>query len=217
MKRTLLFFILFASTLTGAMEYRGPFADFVSRCRNSKLMERMSEYRTMIDDLVKQGKVRFSDYPSVYTLMQEIARQGDFESLEMLEKELPSDLKQAAWNNVAANANKDEAKRLLVKWARENPTVPVLMQYHPNGVNLLIEMAENKKVPVDDRVLCLDLLARMRATKVLDRIKALMSDQSPCCMAGLSNRLEDLPKAFDLGNVAARVVKELEGIKLQEK
>jgi hypothetical protein len=227
MKRTYLFLVLISSTLAvpimagqrseDARESETwPFKAFVSRCRDAKLTERMSEYRAKINDLVKQGKVRFYDYAGVYNLIQEIARQGDFESLELLEKDLPSDLKEAAWKSVSANANTDDANKLLVKWAMENPTVPILIIHHPNCVNLLIERAEDSKAPMDDRVSCLNILARMRATNVLDRIKALMSDKSICCFQGLSNNLDNLPKAFTLGTVAAETVRQLEAIKMQK-
>jgi hypothetical protein len=174
MKRTYLFFILFTSTLVVAMEYQGPFKDFVSRWRDSKLAERVSGYRAKFDDLVKQGDIFAAE-----ELVSEMARQGDFESLDLLEKNLPPDLKKAVWQGVASKPNTDDAKKLLVKWAKENPTVPILMQYHPKGMDLLIEMAEDKNARVEDRVYCLRILAYMpAATKVIDRIKALKSDQS---------------------------------------
>jgi hypothetical protein len=216
MKRTLLFFILFISTLMGAMEYPGPFKDFVSRCRDSKLSERVSEYRAKFDDLLKQGKMYLKE-PAAYELMREIASQGDFESLDLLERDLAPNLKNAVWEGVSNNSNTDDAKKLLLKWAKENPTVPLLMRYHPRGVDLMIEMAEDKKVRMEYRVQCLEMLASMPAAiKVLDRIKALMSDQSEYYEhISPDIRYEFYPQT--LGTYAAETVKEIERRKLQEK
>jgi hypothetical protein len=226
MKRTYLFFVLVTIILTVAImaeqpgdnakkfEAPGPFKDFVSRCREDNLTERMREYRAKIDVLLKQGWPVFaemrSDVSSAYGLIFEVARQGDFESLEMLEKDLLPDLKKAVWMSVVANNNTDDAKRLLVKWAKENPSELRLMPYHPNGVNLLIELAEDKNAPVNDRVMCLDRLAFMpAATKVLDRIKALRSDQSEYSWSGVGGLMETI------GSVAAQTLMKLEAINLQ--
>jgi hypothetical protein len=66
MKRTYLFFILVASTIAPSIMAgqrsedvnKGgslmPFKDFVAHCRDSKLPERVSEYRAKMDILIKQ-------------------------------------------------------------------------------------------------------------------------------------------------------------------
>jgi hypothetical protein len=223
MKRTYLFFILFTSTLTVAMEYKGPFTDFVSRCRDHKLTERVSEYRAKMDTL-RPKPIRWPNNEVYFEdLISEIAEQGDFEGLELLEKDLtPQQQKYSFWPAVAFYENLGAAK-LLVKWAKENPTVIILMKYHPNGLNLLIEMAENIKAEGAARVQCLEILASIpAATKFLDRIKALMSDQSGFDQIRIGEVRWDAgiqtwyPKT--VGDVAARTVETIESAKkLQEK
>jgi hypothetical protein len=226
MKRTLLFFILFTSTLVMAGEDRRPFKDFVSRCRDHKPTERMNEYRAKMDTLSPKPirslntKVYFED------LISEIAEQGDFEGLDLLEKDLSPDRQYAFWRAVEFYENLGAAK-LLVKWAKENPAVIILMKYHPNGLNLLIDVAENKKAEGAARVKCLEILASMpAATKFLDRIKALMSDQSVFDQirigevrwdSGIQTGIQTwYPKT--VGEVAARTVETIESAKkLQEK
>jgi hypothetical protein len=156
-----------------------PFKDFVSQCRNDKLIDCMNEYRAKIDTLINKKARSKWDLDGIDGLIYEIARQGDFESLELLEKDFPPHLKKVVWEVVSNYSSKDDVHTLLVKWAKENPTSPVLMKYHPNGLNLLIEMAENKSARFEDRIRCLQVLSEMPdAIKVLDRIKALASEQT---------------------------------------
>jgi hypothetical protein len=216
MKRAYLFFFLVMSTLAVAMEYQGPFNDFVSRCRKGKLTERVSEYRAKFDDLVNQGKMYLKG-PAACEFMREIASQGDFESLDLLERDTPQDSKKAVWEGVSNNANTDDANKLLVKWAKENPTVPRLFKYQPNGVQLMIEVAEDRNAPFDDRITCLQRLVSERVTTdVLDRIRALKSDKSHSFYLP-NNALDDLTLLPTVGSIAAYVVKEIERRKLQEK
>jgi hypothetical protein len=223
MKRTFLFLVLVSSVLTVSVmagqysnegkkyESLRPFDSFVSQYRNSKLTERIGEYRAKIDDLVKQGKTAVFPMDSVYGLMREIAGQEDFEALELLAKDLPLALEMQVWESVAVNNHTKDAQALLVKWAIENPTVPLLMRYLPNGVELLIEMAENKNAPPEDRAMCLNLLGTMPAAiTVLTRIKALMSDQSVWSWSGLGGEPETISRS------AGEAVKSLEAKKLQE-
>jgi hypothetical protein len=227
MKRTLLFFILFTSTLVMASEDRRPFKDFVSRYRDHKLSERVNEYRNKVLSLIMQGLwiygrskgdfvYRADGY--LFDLISEIAKQGDFESLELLEKDLTSsDLKHEFWNAVERNDDMDDAKKLLVKWAKENPTVPGLMRYHPNGVNLLIEIAENKNANIDERCECLHILAHMpAATKVLDRIKALRTDPSRQPPGTSENEVRWLMGKPPVAIAAERAANELEAAKKQQ-
>jgi hypothetical protein len=186
-----------------------PFKEFVSHCQKSIITERISEYRTKIDALVKQHKIGFSPVDDgVYGLMGEIARQGDFQGLELLEKDLPQNLRKATWMGAQSNAT-DDAKKLLIKWAKEKPGEPILMQYLPDGINLLIEMAEDIKAKPDDRVLCLTLLANMRATNVIERIRKLIKDESLCCL------LDGPPNdsITTVGMIAAETVSRLEKAK----
>jgi|WetSurMetagenome_2_1015567.scaffolds.fasta_scaffold21982_3 ankyrin repeat protein len=189
--------------------------DSASRCPDSPFTQRMSDYSAKIDALVKQGNRGKTSWDVLYGLTRGIADWGDFECLELLEKDLPQGLKEAVWHSVARNNATDQAKKLLVKWAKENPTVPVLMQYHPNGVELLIKMAEDKNTPVDDREMCLRYLARMHATNVLDRINALMSDQTMLSMISLPGGV--IPENWTIGSVAAEVVKELAAWRVLQK
>jgi hypothetical protein len=206
-------------------DFRGPIKEFVSRCLDLKLAERVSEYRARINAIEAKDPLYNINMKGggALWLIQEIASQGDFESLELLEKDFPLGLKDAFWRGVAVNAT-DDAKKLLVKWAKENPTVPTLMPYHPNGVNLLIEMAEDKNATVGSRVRCLRLLGnkrltnddldKIKETNALDKIKALMSKHMSFVNDGAS---DDKPPAT-LGSVAAETVQKLEAaIKLQEK
>jgi hypothetical protein len=149
MKRTLLFLILFANTLVMAMEYPEPFKDFVADCQNSKLANRINQYRAKMNDL-KQDNYKFGLSDCLMDLISEIAKQKDFESLELLEKDLTPHQKESLWVGVASNDKIEGAKKLLAKWAIENPSVPLLMLYHPNGLNLLIETAENKNTGIDE-------------------------------------------------------------------
>jgi ankyrin repeat protein len=224
MKRMLLFFILFTSTLVMAMEDRRPFKDFVSRYRDRKLSERVNEYRNKVLSLIMQGLWIYgrSKGDFVYKadgylvdLILEIAKQGDFESLELLEKDLKGDIRYEFWNAVERNDDMDGAKKLLVKWAKENPTVLMLRQYQPNGLNLLIEMAEDKNAKFEDRHECLLILSRMPdAAKVLDRIRALTSDKSH----SLILNVPEFPKYEPtVGRAASYAVDEIERRRPQEK
>jgi hypothetical protein len=231
MKRICLLFVLIISTFAmgiitgqraeGAVQFGNyrSFKDFVSRFRDSKLSERINEYRTMMDTLKRQGCMKYIKVSCsgndgfLFDLISEIAKQGDFESLELLQKDLETSWKQEYWRAVAVNDNMDDAKKLLVKWAKENPSVPMLMKYHPNGVNLLIEMAEDKNAEGRNRVDCLDILAHMPdAIKVIDRVKALTSDQSGFFQ--ISEVRWDpgigIPQQKTVGDVAAITVKEIE-------
>jgi hypothetical protein len=219
-----LFFILFASTLTVATEYR-PFEDFVSRWHDSDLSERVNKYRVEIDTLIRQNRSKplkgyLSKEGYFFDLISEIAKQGDFESLELLEKDIPPRWKPEFWAAVELYDNIDSAKKLLVKWAIENPTIRDLMKYHPNGVNLLIEKAEDKTYV--HRADCLRDLAHMPdAIKVIDRIKALTSDQSGFYQLGQTRFDSGLgfPQPPDtVGEFAAETVKTIEAkMKLQVK
>jgi hypothetical protein len=203
-------------------DFRGPIKEFVSHCRELKLPERVNEYRAKINAIEVKDPLSNIKGGGAHWLIFEIANQGDFESLELLEKDFPLRLKDAFWEGVVINGDKDDAKKLLVKWAKENPIVPVLMPYHPNGVNLLIEMAEDKNVPVDNRITCLHLLGskrvtndldKIRATNALDRIKALVSDKSLIVFNNSWVGSDNKPE-----NVAAQTVMEIElAIKLQAK
>jgi hypothetical protein len=229
LKHKYLFFILITSTLTVSIiagqrseammecEFGSSCYSFVSTCMMSSLAERVNKYRAKIDDLLKRGKHGKTRFDVIYALLWEMARQGDFEGLDQLEKDLPRDLKEGIWVAVSGNHATDDAKKLLVKWQKENPTVPLLMEYHADGVELLIKMAEDKNAPVDDRAMCLEFLGRMpAATKVLYRVKALMSDQTICvsCMISAPGGVLSMTT---MGSVAAEVVKKLEAIKLQGK
>jgi hypothetical protein len=225
MKRTYLFFILFAGIPAVALmagqpseDWKTrPFIDFVSRCRDHKPSERVSEYRAEVNSLKEVAHL--PQYGSkgneggIDGLMEEIAKQGDFEILELLEKDFPPDLKKSVWQAVSRYSSKDDANKLLVKWAKENPASPVLMKYHLNGLNLLIEMAGNKSAKYEDRLHCLYVLSEMPdAVKVLDRIRALTSDQSFEITVSMIDDMEYMR----LGSIAARVVKEIERRELQE-
>jgi hypothetical protein len=137
------------------------FNDFVSRCRDHKLSERVNEYRAKMNTLIKQGRGKplnqslSKDGGYFFDLISEITKQGDFESLELLKKDLPPSWQYEFYMAVAFNENIDGAKKLLIKWAIENPTVPFLMKYHPDGMNLLIEMVEDKNASAEDIVACL--------------------------------------------------------------
>jgi len=232
MKRTHLFFVLFACTLIASImfgqenetvnknETSRPFKNFVSRRRDSALSERMNEYRAKMDTLEsKPLKALRDDY--FMDLISEIAKQGDYESLELLEKGLIESWKYEFWMGVTANDNMEGAQKLLDKWAIKNPTVPMLMKYHPNGLNLMIETAENKTARGRDRVDCLRNLAPMPdAIKVLDRIKAMMSDQSGFFQ--ISEVRWDpgigISQPRTVGDVAAETVAKIKAAKkLQEK
>jgi hypothetical protein len=202
-----------------------PFEDFVSRWHDSNLSERVNEYSVEMDTLIRLNKSKplrgaLSKEGYFFDLISEIAKQGDFESLELLEKDIPPHWKYEFWAAVELYGNIDSAKKLLVKWAIENPTVRTLMKYHPNGVNLLIERAEDKRS--DDRDKCLRDLAHMTdAIKVLDRIKALTSDQGGFFQIGQTRFFSGIgvpPQPETVGSVAAETVKELEAVKkLQDK
>jgi hypothetical protein len=214
-----LFFVLFTGTPEETkMDECQPFIDFVSHCRNDKLIDRMNEYRAKIDILKQKKSSRCKgNLDGIAGLMEEIARQGDFESLELLEKDLQPDLKKTAWNGAIHFGDTDEAKRLLAKWAKENPTEPLLFKYQPNGVQLMIKMAEDRNAPFSDRVTCLQGLANMRVTTdVLDRIRALTSDKSHSFYLP-NNAPEDLTLLPTVGSIAADIVKIIEQRKLQEK
>jgi hypothetical protein len=204
------------SEYSGKSNLGQPFKDFVSRCRDHKLTERVNEYRAEMDTLIKQDKGKpvkgaLSGEGYFLDFISEIANQGDFESLELLEKDLAINWRYEFWLGVAEHDNMDGAKKLLVKWAIENPTEPMLMKYHPNGLNLLIEMAEDKRS--GKRAVCLRILAHMPdAIKVLDRIKALTSDQSRYFQIGEVRWVHST-----VGSVAEETVKEIEQRKLQKK
>jgi hypothetical protein len=228
MKRTYLFFVLVSTSLTVAImagprcedvtESKGPrpYQDFVSCCRAANLTERRSVYRAKIDNLVEFRK-EYLKGSAVEELIREIARQGDFESLELLEKDLPPTLKMYVWQSVVDNNHTKDANALLVKWAKENPRVPLLMEYLPNGVDLLIKTAEDKNASFDNRVTCLYFLGAMPgATKVLDRVRALISDKTTPEILDLINVLggviPDIEHQETLGSVAAETVKKLEAL-----
>jgi hypothetical protein len=232
MKRTYLFFILFASALAAALmagqpgedvmknELSRPFKDFVSRCRDHKLTERVNEYRAEIDTL-KNKKARSKwDMDGIDGLMNEIANQGDFESLELLERDFTPDQKKAVWQIVSNRSSKDDANKLLLKWAKENPTSPVLMKYHPNGLNLLIEMAENTMAIFEDRIRCLNVLSEMPdAIKVLDRIRTLTNEQGETDISKLpttENMIDDISYSY-VSTYAAIAVEKIERRKRQGK
>jgi hypothetical protein len=229
MIRTYFLFVLIASTLeVTIMASQGsendwesklrPFKEFVIGCKDGELTERLKKYSTKIDALIKEGKTRnmLKMDNGLYGLMEEIARQGDFECLDLIEKNLPQDLKMAVWLGVRTNVT-DDSKKMLVKWAMENPAVSALMDYHPNAVKLLIERAEDKKAAGEERVMCLRMLARMpEAASVLDRIKALMSDHSGFVNIGVQFLPGKPPET--VGSIAAETVKQLEAsIQKQEK
>jgi hypothetical protein len=194
------------------------FNDFVSRCRDHKLSERVNEYRAKMNTLIKQGrskplnKLSSKDGDYFFDLISEITKQGDFESLELLEKDPVLIWKHEFYMAVAFNENIDGANKLLIKWAIENPTMPFLMKYHPNGMYLMIEMAENKNASAEDRVACLHSLAYLPAAaiKFLDRIKALISDQSTYFRINEPRWGSGIPYAKTVGDVAAQLAEGLE-------
>jgi hypothetical protein len=244
MKRNYLFILLITGTLTVSImagqrigdakknESTWPFKDFVSRCRDHKLSERLNEYRAQMDALIKQGRYRplkgcyredgyffdcRHDDGFLFDLIYQIAKQGDFEGLELLEKDIPSPpWKYEFWEAVTDNDTMDGARKLLVKWAIENPAVIILMKYHPNGLNLLIEMAEDKNTD-HNRAVCLEILASMPdATKVLDRIKALISDKSGIFIVNEPRWDTGISYPKTVGDIAARAVEILEAAKKQQ-
>jgi hypothetical protein len=124
MKPTHLFFILFTSTLAVALmagqpsgdveKYDPrPFKDFVSRWRDSTLSERASEYRAKLDTLKSEplkGALNKEGY--FFDLISETAKQGDFESLELLEKDISPHWKSEFWMAVELYGNIDSAEKL---------------------------------------------------------------------------------------------------------
>jgi hypothetical protein len=233
MKRTYLFFALVASILTipimagqriegaGQSTYQSPFRDFVSSCRDNKLAEHVSKYRAKIDELAAMNAM-YGKGPAEEELTREIARQGDLKSLELLEKDLPNRLKKAVWSSLRPNDNTDDGNKLLVKWAIENPAEITLMRYHPNGVDLLIKTAEDKNASFDNRVTCLYFLGEMPgATKVLDRVRALMSDKTTREFLDLINVpggvMPDIAHPDTIGSVAAETVKKHEALIQKQK
>jgi hypothetical protein len=91
------------------------------------------------------------------------------------------------------------------------------MEYQPNGLNLLIEMAEDNNAKFEDRCECLRNLAHTPdAAKVLDRIRALTSDKSHAFWLP-NNAPEDLTLLPTVGSIAFYAVDEIEQRKPQEK
>jgi hypothetical protein len=111
-----------ATPLVMAMEYPEPFKDFVADCQNSKLADRINKYRAKMNDLKQDNYNCGLSSDCLMSLMSEIAKQKDFESLELLEKDLKGDIRDEFWNAVERNDNMDGAKKLLVKWAKEKAT-----------------------------------------------------------------------------------------------
>jgi len=186
-----------------------PFAEFVRDQSTLLPASRVQAYLAKMEDLVAEDKRGAKEPDGIYALIQEIVAAGDISCLGELEKKT-SDLeeKKAIWVGVTRSKSA-AAQELLAGWALLHPDVPELMRYHPNGPELLMELAEDKDALTVERVKCIRLLVYMNETSIISRLESLTNDPTQVFEVSMKPGQEILT----VGKVAEKAIHTLQGNK----
>lgn len=154
----------------------------------------------------KKGKEHY-----LIPVIKEILLCQDIEGIIKLEEKLEvKSEKEVIWSYIIKKAGK-RAEKALESWANQNPDVPILLKYHPNGTELMLEILENENASITDRNTCAYLLGESGNTSIIKRIRKYENDNTPITFSCLSPN-GNIPV---LGETVKKSVKKL--IKLKEK
>lgn len=156
------------------------FEDRVASILKSSAELRADKYVYDTQDMViyykstGDGADTFSEY------CKEIISQNDFQGILFFETKLNNMAKrETLWKAVIKyGADNENAHVLLKIWAENNVNIPMLMKFHPNGVQLLLDMAQASDVESDKRALCVRIVSEMPDPRVQKAFEKLKSDNT---------------------------------------
>jgi hypothetical protein len=188
-----------------------PYKRFVEEALEEPVETRADKYFEVAKQLKRGMKYRLYDKNNLNIFVKEIVLQRDYAGLEKLELLLENHYaKKILWISLSWRVRRvedEEGRNLLKKWAMKNTSSPVLLCHHPNGIELMMRMIEDRNIEGDKRAQCALFLENMENTDLLPRLKKYINDKTVVFITSSRSG-----KPTTLGDIIKNTVRKLEAL-----